>query len=186
MNTVSGILSVTAAVAVALIGTNVAAAQQASNASRVKHVIELPLIPGWYKGEKVAYIQTEASDPGVAAAQGVNYVPALASVLDATAVTYDDIYVVTNFAQANIIPSAPNPAGPKNTDPSYSPLWQVNKVTWANPAKAVTLKSEDEVLAAKNAGLVTVQKVHVIVNCPVIYTPQGGKLPNAELEGEYR
>ena len=150
----------------------------------VRRVIELPLIPGWYNGKAVAYLQTDASDPGVAAQQQVNYVPALANVLDAPNASYDDIYVVTNFKQSNVIPSAPQPAGPGNTDPSYSPLWQVSTVTWADPSKAHTLKSEAEVRAAATALEVTITKTHIVVNCPVIYSPQGGKLPNARLETE--
>ncbi len=145
-------------------------------------VIELPAVPGWYDGRKVLYIQTEASDAGVAAAQNVNYVPALANVLTANPGAVDDIYVVTNFAQSNIIPSAPTPAGPLNTSPSYSPLWQVSTVTWANPAKATTLKSEAEVRAAEAARLVTVSQTSIVVNCAVIYSPQGGKLPTATIE----
>jgi hypothetical protein len=149
-----------------------------------RRVIELPLVPGWYNGEQVAYIQTEASDPGVAAQQGVNFVPALANVLDGPNPAVDDIYVVTNFAQSNIIPSAPNPAGPRNADANYSPLWQVSTVTWADPTAAHTLHSEAEVKAALAALLVSVSKTHIVVNCPVIHSPQGGTLPNAKLEIE--
>jgi hypothetical protein len=156
----------------------------ATTPAQVRRVIELPLVPGWYNGQQVAYIQTEASDPGVAAQQQVNYVPALANVLDAPNPAVDDIYVVTNFTQSNIIPSAPNPAGPGNTDPNYSPLWQVSTVTWANPKAAHTLHSEAEVKAALAALLVTVTKTHIVVNCPVISSPQGGTLPNAHLETE--
>lgn len=147
-------------------------------------VIELPLIPGWYAGKAVAYLQTDASDPSVAASQQVNLVPALANVLDAPNVSYDDIYVVTNFKQSNVIPSAPTPAGPHNTSPAYSPLWQVSTVTWSDPTKAHTLKSEAEVLAALAARDVSITKTHIVVNCPVIYSPQGGTLPNAKIEWE--
>ena len=123
------------------------------------------------------YIQTEASDRGVAAAQGVNYVPALANVLTSNPGAVDDIYLVTNFTQGNVFPSAPTPAGPGNTSPSYSPLWQVTTVTWANPKKAVTLHSEAEVFAAEAAKLVTLSKTTIIVNCPMIYSTQGESSP---------
>jgi 6-phosphogluconolactonase (cycloisomerase 2 family) len=125
------------------------------------------------------YIQTEASDPDVAKAQGVNYVPKLANAIS-DGVT-DDIYVVTNFKQANVIPSAPIPAGPSNTDPDYTPLWQVNTVTWNQGTTPHTLRSEEEVLAAEAAGQVTITKTNIVVNCPVIFTPQGGLLPTAKI-----
>ena len=83
----------------------------------------LPLVQCWYKGQVAYYIQTEASDAGLALQQDVNYVPLLANVLSATTTAVDDIYHVTNFTQGNVIPSAPIPAGPGNTDPNYSPLW---------------------------------------------------------------
>ena len=147
-----------------------------------KTVIELPAVPGWYDGKRALYVSTDASDAGVAAAMGANFVPALANALSASPTATDDIYAVTNFAQSNILPSAPSPAGPKNTSPAYTPLWQVSTVTWADPSKATTLRSEDEVLAAGAAKLVTISKTHIVVNCPVAYTPQGGLLQGAKIE----
>jgi len=41
----------------------------------------------------------------------------------------DDIFVFTNFSQSNVLASAPEPAGPGNTDTDYTPPWQVNLVT---------------------------------------------------------
>ena len=147
-----------------------------------RRVVELPIVSGWYAGHRVLYIQTEASDAGVAAQQQVNYVPGLANALDAPAAAVDDIYVVTNFAQSNILPSAPTPAGPRNASASYSPLWQVSTVTWANPKIARTLHSEAEVLAAKAASWVTLNKTRIVVNCSVMRSAEGGTFPNAKFE----
>ena len=141
--------------------------------------VELPLVAAWYDGRMGYYIQTEASDPDVAADQGVNLVPQLSDAI-AAGVT-DDIYVVTNFNQANVIPSAPIPTGPNNADPDYTPLWQVSLVTWADDAKPHTLRSEADVLAAEAAGLVTITQTTVVVNCPVMFTRQGGLLPTADI-----
>ena len=57
-------------------------------------------------------------------------------------------------------------------------------MTWADPSKAHTLKSDADVRAAATALEVTITKTHIVVNCPVIYSPQGGTLPNARLETE--
>ena len=149
-----------------------------------RRIVELPAIPGWYNGVKVVYLQTDASDAGVAASQGANFVPALANVLSANPSGVDDIYVFTNFTQSNIVPSAPTPAGPGNTNAQYSPLWQVSTVTWADPKQAHTLRSEAEVLAAEAARLVTLAKTSIVVNCPIVYSPQGGYLPNTRVETE--
>src|SRR5438067_87379 len=119
----AGAFAVMVAVAAAFVPVH------AQNAPRISNPrVVLPLVQCWYKGQVAYYIQTEASDAGLAQQQGVNYVPRLANVITADAV--DDIYHVTNFTQGNVIPSAPIPAGPGNTDPAYSPLWQVSLVTW--------------------------------------------------------
>jgi hypothetical protein len=159
------------------------AALQAQNSDSFQNPsVILPLVHCWYKGKVAYYIQTEASDLTLAEQQHVNYVPRLSNAISAGAV--DDIYAVTNFTQGNVIPSAPIPAGPGNTDPNYTPLWQVSTVTWNSGTTPHTLKSEEEVLSARDQGLVTVVKTNIVVNCPVIYTPAGGLLPTAKIIGD--
>lgn len=150
----------------------------------LKGTATLPIIFCWYKGKPALYIQTDASDPTVALQQGVNSVPILANAINANPAAVDDIYVVTNFKQGNVIPSAPIPAGPYNTNQSYSPLWQVSTVTWKSGATPHILKSEEDVLAAATAGLVTVTKTNIVVNCPVVFTPYGGQLPTVKIRIE--
>jgi hypothetical protein len=89
--------------------------------------------------------------------------------------------VVTNFTQANIIASAPNPTGPGNLDQEYSPLWVVSTVTWNNGTTPYTLTSEAAVTAAAANGLVTVGETNIVVNCPVVFTEAGGLLPNTKI-----
>ena len=144
--------------------------------------VVLPLVQCWYKGKVAYYIQTEASDPTLAQQQEVNYVPEISNAISAGAV--DDIYHVTNFTQGNVIPSAPMPAGPGNTDPNYSPLWQLSTVTWNSGFTPHLLTSEEEILDAQSRGLVTVVKTNIVINCPVIYTPSGGLLPIARIIGD--
>jgi len=134
----------------------------------------LPVAVGWFNGEPCLYISTDASEPDVAAAFQANYAPALA-----TATSPVPIYAVTNFAQGNIVPSAPTPAGPGNTSQGYSPLWQVNMVTWNDGVTPQLLRSERDVLAMQMAGNVTVTKTNIIVNCSIVWTQQGGALPGA-------
>ena len=142
--------------------------------------VVLPLVICWYNGKKNLYIQTDASDPSVAAKQGVNYVPQLSNAIDAPNGAVDDIYVFTNSTeedQYNILPSEPKPVGPYNTSSSYTPLWRVSNVTWRAGVKQTTLKSEKEVLDAQTDGLVTIEKTRIVLNCPVVYTDAGGLLP---------
>jgi hypothetical protein len=142
----------------------------------------LPLVQCWYKGKVAYYIQTDASDQTLATQFGMNYVPGLSKTINGGAV--DDIYHVTNFNQGNVIPSAPIPAGPGNTDPNYTPNWQLSLVTWKSGTTPYILKSEEEVLNAQSQGLVDIVKTNIVIDCPVIYTPYGGKLPSAQIIGD--
>jgi hypothetical protein len=115
--------------------------------------------------------------------QDVNNVPGLANVLSAQTTAVDDIYHVTNFTQGNVIPSAPNPAGPGNTDPNYTPLWQLSLVTWNPGITPYLLKSEQDILSEKARGSLKIVKTNIVVNCPVIYTLFGGLFPTAKIIG---
>jgi hypothetical protein len=171
----------------AAVGTGIFAVAQATNtvvaapAATQGPQVVLPLTVGWFDGVPALYISTEASDAALAAKMGANFVPALANAINTNPTAIDDIYAVTNFTQGNVIPSAPMPAGPKNTSPQYSPLWQISMVTWNPGIKPHLLRSEQEILAARDAGQVAIVKTNIIVNCPVIYTRFGGLLPGATI-----
>ena len=93
--------------------------------------------------------------------------------------------MVANYKQGNVTPSAPIPAGPENTDKSYTPFWQVSTVTSKTGTTTPhTLKSEEEVLAAARAGLVTITKTNIVVNCPVVFPPDGGLSPTVKIRLE--
>ena len=63
--------------------------------------------------------------------------------------------------QRNVIDTVP---GRKD----YSPLWEVNVVTWKDGATPRVLRSAAAVKKALAAGEVTVKEPGVVVNCPVI------------------
>lgn len=69
--------------------------------------------------------------------------------------------------------------GFRSNAPNYSPIWRVSTVTWNLGAKPRTLRSEDEILKAKADGEVIVAKTTVLINCSIIFIPDGCKLPNA-------
>jgi hypothetical protein len=73
------------------------------------------------------------------------------------------IWVFTNGAsgQKNVVDVVPGQAG-------YTPLWQVNKVTWADGVTPQVLMSAARIRAAASAGDVTIRRTDTIVNCPVI------------------
>ena len=73
------------------------------------------------------------------------------------------LWAVTNGAagQHNIIDTVPGQAG-------YSPLWQINMVTFKAGMTRHLLKSKANVDAAVKAGEVTVKSTTTVVNCPVL------------------
>lgn len=149
--------------------------------------IELPLVSGWFQGKMVHYVTTDVSDPEAAKEMGANYVPRLAAALPAQprapgqAGAVERIYSIRNFRQGSVLPSIPEPTGAGNSDRNYSPLWQVHKVNWLPGHAPRVLKSEEEVLAAADKGEVAIVQTGIVVNCPVIFSPQGGLLKEAKL-----
>ena len=145
-------------------------------------VIELPLQSGWFEGQRVFYVTTDASDAKMAADMGANFVPRLADALPPPGAgpgarsAVERIYKFTNFEQVNVLPSAPVPTGGGNRDQSYSPLWVMFMVSWAPGFQPSELRSEEQVLAAAERGWVSIQPTRIVVNCPVVMSPQGGAL----------
>ncbi len=151
--------------------------------------VQLPLIGGWHDGQRVHYITTDASDMAAATKMSANFSPRLTNALPeqpqapGQRSALERIYAVTNFDQGNVLPSAPGPVGSGSTDKAYSPLWRMFKVTWAAGSTPMTLRSEEEVLAAIERGWVTMAPTDIVVNCPVVNSARGGLLPGATLIG---
>jgi hypothetical protein len=74
-----------------------------------------------------------------------------------------DLWSVTNGGedQYNIIDVVPGQKG-------YTPLWDVNLVTWKSGVTPRKLTSAAAVRKALRAGEVTVKEARIVVNCPVI------------------
>jgi hypothetical protein len=106
--------------------------------------LKQPVVPGFFQGTSVGYF-----DYGpIKLKPGNKLAP---------------IWTVTNPAagQHNIIDTVPGRAG-------YSPLWQVNMVTFKAGVTPRLLKSKADVDAAVKAGDVTVTRTNTVVNCPVL------------------
>jgi hypothetical protein len=75
----------------------------------------------------------------------------------------EPIWTFTNGAtgQRNIIDTVPG-------EKDYTPLWQVNQVTWAAGKTRRVLKSADAVRKALAAGELEIKQTATVVNCPVL------------------
>lgn len=136
-----------------------------------------PLVRGIYKGEEVLFIHTEASDPDVAdmltAMMGpqVIHVPGLSEVSEEL---LGNVYVFTNGVegggpmgfQADIFDSIPG-------DEDYTPLRQVNLVTWQKNSTPQALSSVDDIDAAEAADEVMVEQPGIVVNMSILVWPGG-------------
>lgn len=141
--------------------------------------VTLPLTRGYVNGFEVFYISTEASDKNVAddltklTGARVAYTPALKR---APAESLANIYVFTNGIEGSG-PAGfqPNVADSQPGDPRYSPLWKLNMVQWNENVTPRELKSEDDILKARNNNELTITSTDVIVNCPFVKW-NGGQL----------
>lgn len=138
----------------------------------------LPVGKAYADGQEIYFMHTEASVPDVAEKLSkmmdspVLWVPSLANVPDSALA---NVYVFENgLAGKGPLGFQPdvfdNPPGAN----AYTPLRRLNVVTWVAPAQARELKSAADVLAAQDAGELTIQQPGVVINMPFVVW-QGGK-----------
>jgi hypothetical protein len=155
--------------------------------------VDLPLQVGFARGGTAIYITPEV---GVDPSQGQEFV----STAQTIAKGFNANFIPTNFAtlpgstairnifvfstQGNVLSATPTPPGPGNTNANYSPLWQVNLVTFNSGVTPTLLTSTTAITAAENATppQVTVTPTPIIVECSVLFSlPPGGLLPASKV-----
>ncbi len=142
--------SLTAAAVALAVSVVIAAPAQAAAPQRaqIRHLAQKPkkqpVVIGFYEGKAVRYF-----DFGPIKLKPGNKV--------------EPIWTFTNGAagQRNIIDTVPG-------EKDYTPLWQVNQVTWAAGRTARVLKSADAVKKALAAGELEIKQTATVVNCPVL------------------
>ena len=139
--------------------------------------IIMPMIDGYYKGNKVYFVHTEISDSVMAdmMSKMVNFptlhVPELKNIPEDQMAR---VYVFTNgvpgsepygggpfMFQIDVFDSIP---GQKE----YSQFRIPYLVTWNNDTKPSILNSESVILKAESEGKVTIEKSNLVVNVPMI------------------
>ncbi len=140
----------------------------------------IPPVHGYYDGQDVLFVHTEASDQQVAdmltgmMGSPVLVVPQLADVPGSALAT---VYVFTNGVQPD------GPRGPFGFQPdvfdsapgddAYSPLRALNLVSWRDAGAAEVVRSAEEAVAAIDDGRLSVERPGVIVNMPFLIWPGG-------------
>lgn len=107
-------------------------------------------VSGWYRDRQVFYFDHGAYSP----ADGF-------VVRDAPIYAFFHTDGSPVAGQRNVIDALPG-------DPGYSDLWRVEKVVVNASYVADTLKDARSILAARDAGQVTLEMTETYVNCPVV------------------
>jgi hypothetical protein len=129
-----------------------------------------------YNGEVVYHIRTDASEPTFAAENKLVYVPLLNAALTREETTMP--FYTFNQAAADQLPILSAIPG----QDAYSPAMRVHQVTFKGTP--FLLDSADKIQAAEAAGEVTIEKLNLIVNFPLVKWP-GGELTVDEAKAEY-
>jgi hypothetical protein len=133
---------------------------------------KVPVGRAYAEGKEIYFTHTEASDSDIAQMltdmmdSPVFFVPSLAQVPDSSLA---NVYVFSNGLEG-MGPLGFQPDvfdNPPGTD-GYSPLRRLNVVNWVDPDNATELKSAGAVLAAEQAGEVSIELPGVVINMPFI------------------
>lgn len=137
-----------------------------------KETSSFPLEKGYVNGKIALFIATDASDNQTASSiseninNKINFAPLLKSVPErALQQGYEFVSGIRGEGAFGFqLPVASALPG----DNGYSPIVQLNFVDWNSNVTAKELKSEAEILAAKNSGELTITKTNILVNSPVV------------------
>jgi hypothetical protein len=130
--------------------------------------VTLKIHHGYFDGDDVWFIRTDASDAAFARDNGLVFVPILANALNAPDGTAS-IYLFED--QGAVVTSTPG------DEQTYTPAFRVHRVTGATS----TLTSEADILAAQSAGTVQVEQTNVVVNYPLVAWPGGSLAVDTDL-----
>jgi len=126
---------------------------------------------GFYDTEVVRFILTDVSNPVWARWLAINYAPRL-GLIDYDIDGVGDMFFVTNYPQLVVFST-------QRGESDYTPIWDIDLVTWVDPNDAYPLTSEAEVLAAEGAGDVDVVESGVIIDAPIVEDDDGNYIPQS-------
>lgn len=136
-----------------------------------------PLVKGYYGGEDLYFIHTEASDSAVAnmltemMGAKVIYLPKLAQTPDTLLA---NIYVFKNGIEGHgPFGFQPDVFGSVPGDPNYSPLRSIHLVRWNEDADPKELLTAEAIKQAEEKDRLTIQEPGIVVNMPVLVWPGG-------------
>lgn len=140
-----------------------------------------PPVTGYYDGERIQFLHTEASDAEVATTltdmmggSPVVHVPSLAEVSDRLVAP---VYVFANGIQPDggrgPFGFQPDVFSTVPGDPGYTPLRSVHLVEWQPDTEPDLLTAADDIQQAQRAGDIVVSEPGIVVNMPITTWPGG-------------
>lgn len=119
---------------------------------------------GAFDGKDVYFVRTDTSDKNFAAAEELVYVPRLATL------TGDGLsgaaYVVEGAAADQPVVFSSEPG-----QDDYTPAWTLHRVKWSGTPRI--LRSESEVLSAKAAGELSIERTDIVINAGIVKWSNG-------------
>lgn len=141
---------------------------------------QIKMQQGWHGGQLAWYFETYTNDIDFASGYNLLLSPLLDSTIGEEAGTAD-MYIVRNPIQTQgpIFSAVPG-------EVSYSGLWQVTYIDWNAGYTKVPIKSLIQIAALEIAGEITLTKLDVVIDAPIVATgPLGGPW-NPATSGRYR
>jgi len=127
---------------------------------------------GYYDGNTVIrFILTDVSNPQWAKWMLINYAPIL-GLIDPDSDGVGDVYFFNNFNQYPVFST-------QREEDDYTPIWDVELVTWLDPNEAIPLLSAEEVSDAAGDGLVEVVETGIILDAPHVENIEGEIIPQS-------
>lgn len=149
------------------------------NLARANIPIDIPMGKGYENGNEIFFIATDASDEKIAERATellgfkVNFAPLLSLTPESA---QGQAYAFTNGIAGKGPFGFQIPVlGAKPGDAGYSPLLQINMVTWKDGSSAKELKSVQDIMSAQQNGSLSINKTGIIVKHPAIKW-QGGEM----------
>ena len=153
--------------------------------------ITMPMIDGYYNGEKVFFVHTEVSDTNMAEMMTmmINFPTLHVSELkNISPENMGKVYVFTNgipgsgpygggpfMFQIDVFDSIPGQQG-------YSQFRTPHLVTWSENSSPRLLTSVEELLEAEENGEVSIEKTDLVVNAPmIVWKSSDGKEQRASM-----
>jgi len=124
------------------------------------HRASVPSFLGYYDGHKDTFLSTDISNAASAKTEHINF----SHKLGASSKTAEEIYLVNGRSASGQLPVFSSEPG----EPTYTPLWHEEFVTWKAGVTPQLLVKDDQVTQLQKQGMLTVRETSIVLNCPIV------------------